>query len=268
MFYDKIARFFLGIIVFLMISMSALGIPKPHKINATKMDSLVEVYRQQSYLLEQEGNYAEALQNLRKCDSLMLHKTTVIIPQESAQKQKTSKVHRMVVVLLIIDLLGLMFFFYLERKRAYKKLVQKNIEWAAQKPVLEMPDLEVAPAELKEAALTQQLMVMLEKDRIFLDDMVNVNVVAQRLNTNRNVISRIVNTRFHKNFAALMNEYRIREAIRLLNEEQNRKYTMQAISEMCGYKNRQVFYVAFKKETGVTPTEFLKMKTSRDFEED
>ena len=54
----------------------------------------------------------------------------------------------------------------------------------------------------------------------------------------------------------------------MLNDETNKKYTMQAISEMCGYKNRQVFYVAFKKETGVTPTEFVKMKSSRDFEED
>jgi len=269
-FLDKITRVFLGIAMLMTISGTAFAISNPSKNGTAVADSLVKAYRNQSVAFEKEGNYEEALHCMRKCDSLLLHKTMVIIPQEEARNQKTSKVHLMIVILVIIDLVGLVFFFYLEKKRAYKKLVKKNIEWAAQDRSVEVTTSVAAETitEDKDLALTRQLMLMFEKDKIFLDDNVNLNTIAQRLNTNRNVMSRIINSKFQKNFAALMNEYRIKEAVRLLNDEQNKKYTMQAISEMCGYKNRQVFYVAFKKETGVTPTEFVKMNLSKDFDED
>lgn len=272
-FLDKTVRFLIGIVILMMISTSTFAITKPARNSSMAVDSAVNRYRQQSYFLEHEGNYQEALHYMRKCDSLLLHKTTVVLQEEKAQVQKSTKIYRMIIMLIIIDLVGLMFFFYLEKNRTYKKLVKKNIEWASQERSLEMASVveSTEQAEVttdKDTLMAQQLMVMFEKEKIFLDDNLNINSVAQRLNSNRNVISRIINSKFQKNFAALLNEYRIKEAINLLSNEEHKRYTMQAISEMCGYKNRQVFYVAFKKETGVTPTQFVTMKLSKDFDEE
>lgn len=271
--FDKINRFLIGIVVLLMIPTVASAISKPTKNASHTRDSLSAVYRNQSYDLEEKGDYVEALHYLRMCDSLSQGDAFPETTMHSEGKQLDAKVYRMIVVLVIVDMVGLMLFFYLEKKRAYKKLVKKNIEWAGQDHPIAITSLLDVTAKIdesddKETMMTRQLMLMFEKEKVFLDENLSIVTIAQRLNTNRNVVSKIVNTRFKKNFAALLNEYRIKEAIRMLNDETNKKYTMQAISEMCGYKNRQVFYVAFKKETGVTPTEFVKMKSSRDFEED
>jgi len=57
-------------------------------------------------------------------------------------------------------------------------------------------------------------------------------------------------------FADWLNTLRIEYAKNLLIN--NNKYTIDAISSMSGYSSRSAFYVAFKKVTNITPTEFIR----------
>lgn len=77
----------------------------------------------------------------------------------------------------------------------------------------------------------------------------------------------MVNSYFGKNFPSLLNEYRVREAIRMLSDRSYHKYKLEEIGEISGYKNRQVFYCVFKKMTGVVPSDFRKMYNNKDFED-
>ena len=65
--------------------------------------------------------------------------------------------------------------------------------------------------------------------------------------------SAVVNIRFHQNYSSLVNEYRIKDAQYLLTDKRYMDKTMEEISAMVGFANRQSFYAAFYKILGVTP---------------
>ena len=77
--------------------------------------------------------------------------------------------------------------------------------------------------------------------------------LAEELNTNTRYISAVVNIRFHQNYSSLVNEYRIKDAQYLLTDKSYMDKTMEEISAMVGFANRQSFYAAFYKILGVTP---------------
>ena len=52
-----------------------------------------------------------------------------------------------------------------------------------------------------------------------------------------------------------MNEYRIEEAKQILVRDSN--YTIEAQSQMVGFKSKSSFNIAFKKHTGITPSLFI-----------
>lgn len=54
-------------------------------------------------------------------------------------------------------------------------------------------------------------------------------------------------------YSKYMNQLRLREAVRLMRE--NPDYTIEAIVSKCGM-SRQLFYMLFREEYGITPTEF------------
>jgi AraC-like DNA-binding protein len=58
------------------------------------------------------------------------------------------------------------------------------------------------------------------------------------------------------NYTSFVNSYRIREAMSLLVDKRYRDLTMEEISDMVGFSNRQSFYASFYKINGVTPREY------------
>ena len=68
------------------------------------------------------------------------------------------------------------------------------------------------------------------------------------------------NTCKGRNFNALMNEYRIKEACRRLMDAENYgSYTIEGIARSVGYKSRSNFITIFKSIIGLTPSAFQKM---------
>jgi len=59
----------------------------------------------------------------------------------------------------------------------------------------------------------------------------------------------------------LLAKYRVEEAIRILSDDKKNKKTIEEISEMVGYNSKTAFNNAFKKLTGITPSEFRKSIT-------
>lgn len=72
-----------------------------------------------------------------------------------------------------------------------------------------------------------------------------------------------------KNFNTLLGEQRVKEACRqLLDKEHNGHLTMEAISAQLGFKSRTNFISVFKKFTGLTPSEFIKMSAKEQESKD
>ena len=82
--------------------------------------------------------------------------------------------------------------------------------------------------------------------------------LAKILQTNTRYLSAVVNSRFGMNFSCLLNEYRIKDALRLLGDKKNASLNVEEVSAMVGFANRQSFYAAFYRIVGETPNSYRK----------
>ncbi|MCQ2238783.1 MAG: AraC family transcriptional regulator [Bacteroidaceae bacterium] len=88
--------------------------------------------------------------------------------------------------------------------------------------------------------------------------------LAEEIKTNTRYISAVVSLRFGMNYSSLINEYRIKEALAILVDKRYADATIEEISAMVGFANRQSFYAAFYKFTGQTPKGYrLKHQTTK-----
>lgn len=87
----------------------------------------------------------------------------------------------------------------------------------------------------------------------------SVDRLAAILDVKTKHISQVL-TEADTSFNALRNEYRIREACRRLADRRNYgNYTIEAISHDLAFKSRTHFSALFKKTTGLTPGEYIKL---------
>jgi len=87
---------------------------------------------------------------------------------------------------------------------------------------------------------------------------INLTWLSNHLNTNTRYISEVIKIHRNKNFNSYINGLRIQYITnKLMNDPVYREYKISYLSEECGYASTQVFVIAFKKETGVTPSRFI-----------
>jgi AraC-like DNA-binding protein len=99
-----------------------------------------------------------------------------------------------------------------------------------------------------------------ELSELFLDSKFTINLLAEHLETNSTYLSTIINNDKEKTFKQYLAELRINYAIqKLKNDRKFIKYSISAIAEEVGYTNASAFTRIFKKQTGKTPSEFIKL---------
>ncbi|MCA6074476.1 helix-turn-helix domain-containing protein [Fulvivirga sedimenti] len=93
----------------------------------------------------------------------------------------------------------------------------------------------------------------------------NLKLLSNELNSNPGYISQTINHGLGIRFNDYINQFRVEEAKRQLRSPENKHLTIEAISELCGFKSKSTFFRAFKKETGLTPKQFIQVsKKSSD----
>lgn len=165
---------------------------------------------------------------------------------------------RLTVAALILLGVTLLFILYLYKKKhaAYHQLVLRTQEWANR---VESPlPAKCNEAEADDLALMEAINKLMKEEKIYSDPELTTESLAAWLGVNRNAVSKAVNSTLQKNFSAFINDYRIREAIRLLSDPANDALTTDAIATDAGFNSRETFYRAFKARTGITPIQFRK----------
>lgn len=107
-------------------------------------------------------------------------------------------------------------------------------------------------------ALKEQLQKLLDTAKPYLDPDLSLRSLAHELNLNANQLSWLLNEGFGKNFNEFINHYRVEEFKVLAKKPKNAKLTIMGIAYECGFNSKTVFNTYFKKETGLTPKQFLK----------
>jgi len=103
---------------------------------------------------------------------------------------------------------------------------------------------------------------IIEQEKLFLNPNLNLNLIAKKLELNESYFSHLFNQNSTKNFTSYINTIRIKEAKKLLTNKDFSNYTIVSIGLESGFNSKSAFYNAFKKETGITPTEYRKTNMS------
>lgn len=88
--------------------------------------------------------------------------------------------------------------------------------------------------------------------------------LAELVGDKRNNVSEAINQQYKTNFNTLLNEYRIKEACRRMNDTENYgNYTIEYIGQGVGFKSRSTFTTVFKQIIGLTPAAYMKLAKQR-----
>lgn len=102
--------------------------------------------------------------------------------------------------------------------------------------------------------LLSRLKEVMSNEKLFMKSDFSLPDLADRLKVTVHQLSQAINDGLGKNFFEMTAEHRIEEAKRLLKEKSNIK--VEEIAEEVGYNSKSSFNTAFKKITGMTPSEW------------
>ncbi|MBW1294835.1 helix-turn-helix domain-containing protein [Aquimarina litoralis] len=107
--------------------------------------------------------------------------------------------------------------------------------------------------------LLNQLTLFMNEEKPYLDGAISLTTLAGSLNVNPKALSFVINEYLHKNFNHYINDWRIEEVKKRLNNEEYDKFKMLTIAFDCGFNSKSTFNLAFKKATGLSPSEYRKL---------
>ena len=88
--------------------------------------------------------------------------------------------------------------------------------------------------------------------------------LAKMADSNTTYASQVVNEKYGTAFSNVLSSYRIKEACRRMGDVGGAygHMTIEAIAADVGFKSRTSFINAFKREVGLTPSEYLRAAQS------
>jgi len=103
-----------------------------------------------------------------------------------------------------------------------------------------------------------RLLKLMETEKPHLKSDLTLQKLAAMLEISTHHLSQIINERLNQNFFDFINRYRTEDAKQKLLSKDFKNYTILAIAEECGFNSKSSFNTAFKKFTGMTPSEYRK----------
>ena len=113
--------------------------------------------------------------------------------------------------------------------------------------------------ELDEALLRikQSLEQLMEQEQPYLNPSLTLPDLSAMLNTNRQYLSKVINTFYNVNFSTFINTYRTNHAkIVLTSTSLSDKEALLDAIYTSGFQSEQSFYRVFKEITGETPLQY------------
>lgn len=101
-------------------------------------------------------------------------------------------------------------------------------------------------------------------EKRYLDATITLDCIAEELHLSKSHLSRLINSDLGVSFPDYINALRVEEAKQYLSRSEFANYTLVAIGLEAGFNSKTTFNNAFKKCTGLTPSQFKNSITSAD----
>ncbi len=108
--------------------------------------------------------------------------------------------------------------------------------------------------------LIEQLRLLMTEKEFYKNPDVKLNDLSSKIGISSHRLSQLLNDNLGKSFSIFINDYRVVEAKRLI--EIDNQYTIETIGFDAGFSSKSNFYATFKKHVGKTPAEYKKLLSS------
>ncbi len=99
----------------------------------------------------------------------------------------------------------------------------------------------------------------LQIDKVYLDDELSIEKLAVHCRMKHDRLSELIRITYSSSFKNVINDLRVTEAKKLIRSDLNgRPVNLLAIAMDSGFNNKVTFYRAFKRSTGMAPSEYVK----------
>lgn len=186
--------------------------------------------------------------------------------------QKEQRIQQQTFILIItVIVLGLLYYLYRRKNKLYISIVKQNQEAIKRETALALRIKELEQREKSDSTpekyaasslsdeksleLFRALERIMRENKIYKDNNITKDKVAELLGTNRTYLSRIINEQSKLSFTHYVNSFRIEEAIRLLSDPEN-DTPLKAISAGLGFNSISTFYNLFQSSVGMTPSQY------------
>ncbi|SMD34886.1 AraC-type DNA-binding protein [Reichenbachiella faecimaris] len=119
----------------------------------------------------------------------------------------------------------------------------------------------------QKAGIVENLDKLLVETKFYLKDDISLGGLATQLHTTTHHLSQVLNENKGVSFQELISQYRIREARHLLKDPEQKNTKVENIAALVGYNSKSAFNTAFKRHTGLTPSEYRDRKDVRSYRE-
>ena len=107
------------------------------------------------------------------------------------------------------------------------------------------------------ANYTIKLLDHINENKPYLDANLSLRSLADQMEIHPNHLSWLLNESMGENFNEFINHYRIENFKSLTKDPENSKITIMGLAYESGFNSKTVFNTCFKKETGLTPRQYL-----------
>ena len=136
--------------------------------------------------------------------------------------------------------------------------VATDIQANTAEAIREKADGEIYLSSQKLTSIGKKVSEHILQERSYLKRGYTSARLAAEMNMQPYILSAVINQVFKTNYNDFINGYRVNHAKKLIQEGEARLQTLEGLSELCGFNNRNSFTIAFKKHTGRTPSDFIK----------
>lgn len=111
--------------------------------------------------------------------------------------------------------------------------------------------------EAEASDLQQKLEISLRENQLYLNQELSLAELAQQIDTSDKKLSTLLNQNLRTNFYDYINSFRIATFKQGVLEGKLSNLSIVGLAFQCGFKSKSSFYRAFKKETGMSPSQFI-----------
>ncbi len=133
------------------------------------------------------------------------------------------------------------------QNQLYPKHLLKSVS-STKKPLLD---------EKGKSEYASKLQEVITNEKPFLDSSLSLRSLAEMIQIHPNQLSWLLNESLGKNFSEYINHFRVEQFKSLAKDSSKKHITLIGLAYESGFNSKTVFNTYFKKETGLTPKQFL-----------